>query len=132
MVFWKIFQRAKNFILSFSFDFLLFSCIMNIQKAQKNWTKHDHLLLFKKRFMRKVLNLLLNAINVEKKIPTFSLEPSLFPNFFSGWYINISQRKPWKTWAINEKFSKNSIFMGKHGWHPLNVFQLFYFSFFLF
>ena len=35
IVFWKIFQRKKIFILLFFFHFLLFFCFMNTQEAQK-------------------------------------------------------------------------------------------------
>ena len=55
--------------------------------------------------MGKELDLLLNAINVEKKIPTFSLEPSLFTNFF---FWMVYQHHPKKTFGKLELLLRNS------------------------
>ena len=105
MVFWKNFQRAKNFILSFFFHFFSFFLYYEHPKGTKNGTKHDHPLVFKKRLMQKVLDLLLNAINVAKNFPTFSLVPSLFPIFF---FWMVYQHLPKKTIGKLEPLMRNS------------------------
>ena len=119
MVFWKIFQKRKIFILLFFRHFLIFFALWT-PKRHKTWNETwKSSLLQKEVFMQKVLNLLQKFNKCCKKI---------FQQFFGTWFISkffldvlstCSKEKPQKTWAINEKFSKDSIFMGKHGWHPL-------------
>ena len=93
MVFWKIFQRRKIFILVFFSHFLLFFCFMNIQKAQKMKRKMRIFTSSKRGLCQKCWICCKNSTNVAKKFSNNSLVPGLFPNFFSGCYINIFKRK---------------------------------------
>ena len=59
--------REEKTLFYHSLSIFYFFLYYEHPKGTKNGTKHDHPLLFKKRLMQKVLDLLLNAINVEKK-----------------------------------------------------------------
>ena len=93
MVFWKIFQRRKIFILLFFFHFLLFFWFMNTQKAQKLEQIMRILSSSKRNLCKKCWIGCKNSTNVAKTFSNNSLVPCLFPNFFSGCYINMFWRK---------------------------------------
>ena len=122
MVFWKIFQRRNIFILLFFFPFLtFFFWFMNTQKAQ-SLERNMRILSSSKRGLRKKCWICCkNSINVATNFPTILWYYGLLPNFFLDVISTCSEEKPLKTWANNEKFSKDRIFMGKHGWHPLKA-----------
>ena len=64
-----------------------------------------------------------NSTNVAKNFfPTILWYLVYFQIFFLDVISTCSKEKPQKSWAINDKFSKDSIFMGKHGWHFAEVF----------
>lgn len=72
--FWKVWNgflkkipESKKLYFIILFPFFTFFLYYEHPKGTKNGTKHDHPLVFKKRLMQKVLDLLLNAINVAKK-----------------------------------------------------------------
>ena len=119
MVFWKIFQRRNIFTLLFFFHFLLFFWFMNTQKAQK-LEQNMRILSSSKRGLRKKCWICCkNSTNVAKIFPIILWYLVYLKIFFLDVISTCSKEKPQKSWAINEKFSKDTISMDKHGWHPL-------------
>ena len=131
--FWKVWNSfLKNIpeknILHFIilFPFLTFFLLYEHPKGTKHGMKHENPLFFKKRFLCKRCWICCkNSTNVAKNSPIILWYPVYFQIFFLGVISTCSKEKPQKSWENNEKFWKDSIFMGKHGWHPLNTITYF-------
>ena len=96
-------KKYLHFIILF--PFLTFFWFMNTQKAQK-LERNMRILSSSKRGLRtKCWICCKNSTNVAKKFSNNSLVSGLFPNFFSGCYINMFQRKNLRK---VEKLTRNS------------------------
>ena len=109
MVFWKIFQRKKIFILLFFLHFLLFFCFMNTQKAQ-NMEWNMRILSSSKRgfyakgveFVAKIQQML------QKNFPTILWYLVYFQNFFWMLYQHVPKKNLWKLEQITRNPQKTA------------------------
>ena len=92
---------------------------MNTQEAQKLERNLRILSSSKRGLCKNCWICCKNQQMLQKNFPTILWYLVYFQKFFLDVISTCSKEKPQKSWVINEKFSKDSIFMGKHGWHPL-------------
>ena len=105
-------ERITFFYHSFSIFYSFFTLWTSKRHKKTAW---NMVILFssKRDSYEKCWICCKNAINVEKKFSTFSLVHGLLPNFFSGWYINITQRKPSGNLSYYWEILKKQYFHGK-------------------